>query len=358
MNTKTIRSAAAIFCVCIFLLLMCAFFVDAAHAASVTSGTTTRKEQTIKMTLKAGVAVITVKDKDSWVFAQLQKAGKHKIGKAVNGEMMLAGLGQQKTFTVQVKDKGTYYLYLHGVNKGASYTVQQFSAGGDLKNGVPRLGTSFADNTSILYYRIEVPGTGTLKVSVKDASYLYPGYSKIQLKKGSSYMSGEEHLIKGLGFATTYGVTKGVYYIGVRSSSELYKITAGYTAVKPAAYGESRSGAAAIARKTTAKGIFEPVAQTTRWYRIDLPEKSANKTKSKITVRAVTNNRDLAGGVTFSFRYKTKKKGKYVAATKKCLLNNNEQTFYFGLWAKKARTVYVKVTSTGNASGLYTIKWR
>ena len=332
MNTKTIRSAATIFCVCIFLLLMCAFFVDAAHAASVTSGTTTRKEQTIKMTLKAGVAVITVKDKDSWVFAQLQKAGKHKIGKAVNGEMMLAGLGQQKTFTVQVKDKGTYYLYLHGVNKGASYTVQQFSAGGDLKNGVPKLGTSFADNTSILYYRIEVPGTGTLKVSVKDASYLYPGYSKIQLKKGSSYMSGEEHLIKGLGFATTYGVTKGVYYIGVRSSSELYKITAGYTAVKPAAYGESRSGAA--------------------------PEKSANKTKSKITVRAVTNNRDLAGGVTFSFRYKTKKKGKYVAATKKCLLNNNEQTFYFGLWAKKARTVYVKVTSTGNASGLYTIKWR
>ena len=334
MNTKTIRSAATIFCVCIFLLLMCAFFVDAAHAASVTSGTTTRKEQTIKMTLKAGVAVITVKDKDSWVFAQLQKAGKHKIGKAVNGEMMLAGLGQQKTFTVQVKDKGTYYLYLHGVNKGASYTVQQ------------------------LYYRIEVPGTGTLKVSVKDASYLYPGYSKIQLKKGSSYMSGEEHLIKGLGFATTYGVTKGVYYIGVRSSSELYKITAGYTAVKPAAYGESRSGAAAIARKATAKGIFEPVAQTTRWYRIDLPEKSANKTKSKITVRAVTNNRDLAGGVTFSFRYKTKKKGKYVAATKKCLLNNNEQTYYFGLWAKKARTVYVKVTSTGNASGLYTIKWR
>ena len=347
-----------IFCVCIFLLLMCAFFVDETHAASVVSGTTTRNEQTIKMTLKAGTAVITVKDNDSWVFAQIQKAGKHKLNKAVNGEMALAGLGQQKTFTVQVKTKGTYYLYLHGVNKGASYSVQQFSAGGDLKNGVPRLGTSFADNTSILYYRIEVPGTGTLRVSVKDASYLYHGYSKIQLKKGSSYMSGEEHLIKGLGFATTYGVTKGVYYIGVRSSSELYKITADYTAVKTASYGETKSSASTIARKAAAKGIFEPVAQTTRWYRIDLPDKSANKTKSKITVKAVTNNRDLAGGVTFAFRYKTKKNGKYIAASKSCLLNNDEQTYYFGLWTGKTRKVYVKVTSTGSASGLYTIKWR
>lgn len=347
-----------VFCVCIFLLLMCAFFVDSAHAASVTSGTTTRKEQTVKMTLKAGAAVITVKDSNSWVFAQLQKTGKHKLSKAVNGERMLAGLGQQKTFTVQVKTKGTYYLYLHGVNKGAAYSVQQFSAGSDLKNGVPKLGTSFADNTSIVYYRIEVPGTGTLKVSVKDASYLYPGYSKVQLKKGSSYMSGEEHLIKGLGFATTYGVARGVYYIGVRSSSELYKITASYTAVKTAAYGETKATAAAVARKKTAKGIFQPVAQTPRWYVIDLPAKTAGKTKCTVNVKAVTNNRDLSGGVAFSLRYKVKKKGKYVSATKKCLLNNAEQTYSFGLRAGKTRKVYVKATSAGNASGLYTIKWR
>ena len=345
-------------CVCIFLLLMCAFFVDGSYAAQIKSGTTTRKEQTVKLNLKAGAAVITMSDTNSWVFAQLQTTGNNKLAKAVNGEKTIANLGQKKTFTVQVKKEGTYYLYLHGINSGAAYTVQQFYAGGILKSGTPLLGTSYADNKSIIFYSIKVPDTGVLRVTVKDASYLYPGYSKIQLNKGKSHMSGEEHLIKGLGFSTVYGVSKGTYNIGVRSSSELYNITASFSKVATSAYGKTKAGAVLIERTVTTKGIIEPVGQDDRWYKIVLPEKSDKHTSRKIHVRVLSNNRILDGGIAVTFRYKTTAGGKTQTKTKKHIMNNDEQNFEFKQWKNKTRPVYIKVASAGGLSGLYEISWK
>ena len=345
-------------CVCIFLLLMCAFFVDGSYAAQIKSGTTTRKEQTVKLNLQAGTAVITVSDANSWVFAQLQTTGSHKLGKAVNGEKTVSNLGQKKTFTVQVKKAGAYYLYLHGVNSGAAYSVQQFYPGGTLKSGTPLLGTSYADNKSIVYYTIKVPDTGVLRITVKDASYLYPGYSKIQLKKGNSHMSGEEHLIKGLGFSTVYGLSKGTYNIGVRSSSELYSITATFSRVATSSYGKTKTGAVEIGRNVLTKGIIEPVNQNARWYRVNLPEKSDKHTSRNIHVRVLSNNRILDGGIAVVFQYKSTTNGETVTKTDKYIMNNDEQDFNFKQWKNKTRPVFIKVASAGGLSGLYEISWK
>ena len=343
-------------CVCVFLVLMCTFFVENSHAAAqVKSGTSTKKEQTIKLTLSQGTCLITVKDADSWVFAQLQKTGDNKKASALNGDVLLANIGQSKSFTVAVKTAGTYYLYLRGVNPGATYSVQQYAAGGTLTSGKPLVATSYGDNASIVYYDITVPGPGALRVTVKDASYRYPGYSKVQLKKGNTFMSGEEHLIKGLGFSTVYGVEKGTYKIGIRSSSELYKVTATFSSVKPTAYGNAKSSAPVVAKGSKAKGVILPVAQEARWYRIDLP---AGTAKRQIHVKALNNNRALAGGIAFTFSYKKKVDGKSTTVNDKHVICNDEQTFTFKSLKTKTRTIYVKAASAEGMCGTYTIDWK
>lgn len=351
-------SARAFGCVCIVLVLMCTFFVAASYAADTVSGTTTKKEQTIKLELGKGSAVITVSDPDSWVYAQLQKTGSNTIGEAVGGENLLVALGQEKTFVVPVKKKGTYYLYLHGKNSGAAYKVSTVKASGTLTSGKPKQGTSFADNETVVWYTIKIKKTGQLRVTVNDSSYRYPGYSKVQLKKDDKVISAEEHLIRGLNFSTVYGVSKGTYKIGVRSSSELYKITAEFTAMKPAAYGSSKKKAPVIEKKAKAYGVIEPGDTSARWYRIDLPERSSKSKKKTIQIKADNSNVSTAGGINFRFTYKKMSDGKYVSVKKGWLLNNYQETQDFSLFKKKVRTVYICVEPAEGASGTYEIYWK
>lgn len=343
-------------CVCVFFILMCAFFVDDAHAAFVTKGTTTRKEQTVKVNLGKGTCVITVRDNDSWVYAQLQKTGNNKLGTAVEGETLLATLGQQKTFTVPVRKAGTYYLYLHGTNKGATYSVQHVRPSGVLKSGVPRLGTSYANNHTIVFYRINIPETGTLRVTVKDASYRYPGYSKIRLRKNKKNYTGEEHLIKGLGYSTVYGVRAGAYSIGVRSSSELYNLTATFTPVKTMSSGETRREARLIARKVNARGIFAPNSSDKRWYKIELPERKKPNGKRTLIISAKNNNQDIRGGIRFTVS--VTRKGKKRALKKTYTLNNASATRKIAVFKKMKRKVFIRVSTVRGATGSYTICWK
>ena len=356
---KMIRRPITVFgYVCVVLILMCALFVCETYAADTVSGTTTKKEQTIKVKLDKGAAVITVSDPDSWVFAQIQTKGSDTIGEAVGGEKLLTLIGQEKTFTVPVKKAGTYYLYLHGTNEGAKYSVKTIPAGGTLKSGKATLGTSYADNESVSWYTIKIKKTGQLKVTVKDSSYRYPGYSKVRLKKDGALISEEEHLIKGLKFSTVYGVSAGTYKIGVRSSSELYKITAGFTAMSPAAYGSSRKKAAEVKKKTRAFGVIEPGSTETRWYRIDLPAKTDKVTKRTIQIKADNSNVNVTGGINFRFQYKSTSSEGLVTTKKGWLMNNYTEDIEFKLFKKDVRTVYIGVESAEGASGTYEIYWK
>ena len=353
MKDRTVRSVVTICCVCVFLILMCTFFIEEAHAAAVAKGTTTRKEQTVKLTLKKGTAVITVKDADSWVYAQLQTTGSNKLGTAINGDTLLAQIGQKKTFTVPVRKSGTYYLYLHGTNKGATYSVQRVAAGGKLTSATPKLGTSYANNSSVVYYRIDVPSRGRLIVKATDASYRYPGYNKITLKKGKkrTVCSEEEHLIKGLGYKTYYGVTEGTYYIGVRSSSELYNLTATFKPITITRSGRSTKTATDITgKKKNANGVFRTTDTEKRWYKVVLPaQKSGKKT---IKVSALNSNHNVTGGIRVTLLTK-KKNGK--SLKKSYLLNNSSITKEFKAFRKKARVIYIRVNTEKGASGTYSI---
>ena len=355
MNNRTMRSIMTICCVCIFFFLMCAFFVDASHAASVKSGTTTRKEQTTRVNLSAGTALITVYDNDSWVYAQLQSGGKNKLGTAINGDTLLAELGQKKSFTVPVKKAGAYFLYLHGTNKGATYSVQQIPAGGKLKSGTPRLGTSYADNTTYVFYKIHVPAKGKLRITATDASYRYPGFSKIKLKKKGRLYSGEEYLFRGMGYSTVYGVKKGTYMIGVRSSSELYKITATFTEVVPSKYGKTKSEAAVIERNTPARGVVLAKTSTARWYKITLPESTRKGQKRAITIKASNNNKNLNSGIKAIMLIKKPKKG-FIKRT--AVVNNDSFVKKLSVFKNRTRDVYVKVYPKNGTTGTYTITWK
>ena len=355
MEKRFLRSAMTISCVCIFLVLMCAFFVEDAHAAFVAKGVTTRKEQTVAIKLSAGTCVIRIKDADSWVFGQLQTTGDNKLGTPVAGETALANLGQQKAFSVPVRKTGTYYLYLHGTNKGAEYYIDQVAPGGKLRSGVPRLGTSFADNRTVKFYRIKVPEAGILKVSVKDASYRYPGYSKIQIRKDKKVYSAEEHLLKGLGYRTTIAVKKGVYKIGVRSSSELYKITATFKKVKRTRAGSTKKEATPIARKVKVRNILTPAVSESRWYKIVIPAKTDKRKKAKITIKASNNNTNIRGGIRFTLY--SRKPGKK-SVKKVYTLNNSSALKKYVALKNKERTVYVKVRALKQTTGVFSIYWK
>ena len=356
---KIITGPLTVFgCVCVILVLMCALFVCESYAAEAVSGTTTKKEQTVEAKLTKGTAVITVSDPDSWVFAQLQKQGGDKIGEALAGEKMLAPFGQEKTFTVRVKKAGTYYLYLHGTNSGAKYTIKTVKAGGTLTSGKAKQGTSFGDNKSVTWYTMKVKKTGQLRVTINDASYRYPGYSKVRLQKDGNLVSEEEHLIKGLSFSTVYGVSAGTYKIGVRSSSELYKIQADFTAMEPAKYGASKKKAVLIKKKNRAYGVIEPGNAEVRWYRIDLPAKTDKVTKRTIQIKADNSNVNLTGGINFRFQYKSTSDEGLVTMKKGWLLNNYKEDIEFKLFKKDVRTVYIGVESVERASGTYEIYWK
>lgn len=343
-------------CVCVVLVLMCTFFVAETYAAAVKSGTTTKKEQTIQMKLPKCTCIITVSDADSWVFAQLQTTGNNKLAAAVNGENMVTAVGQKKTFTVQVRKAGTYHLYLHGTNAGAKYSVSTVVTGGTLKSGKARLGTSYANNESVVWYKMPVKKNGQLRVTVKDASYRYPGYSKVQLKKNGKLISGDEHLIKGLGYSTVFGVKPGTYKIGVRTSSELYKLTAKFTAMKIAPYGVNQDKSGTVARKTKAFGVIEPGDSSVRWYKVVLPERSKDE-KCTIQIKAENNNRVTAGGIQFVLKYKKSVNGELVTEKKTYLLNNSKQKQQFTPFKGKNRNVYIAVSAQQGASGTYKIYW-
>ena len=360
MRKSSIRSITTICFVCTAMILMCAFFVDEVHAAKTISGTTSKKEQTVKVKLSKGTSMITVQDTDSWVFAQLQSSGGDKIGTALNGDNFLAELGQKGSFTVAVKTEGTYYLYLHGENSGATYTIKQYSPSGTLKSGKPKTGTSFADNTTVSYYKIKVPSTGTLKVTAVDASCRYPGYSKLQLKKGNSIVSGEEHLIKGLGYTTTYGVSKGTYKIGVRSSSELYKITATFQKVGQSSFGSSKKKAALMGRDKLYSGVIEAGSKKAKWYKFDIPSKASSKNgsgKRVLTISSENNNFNLDGGIKFVFVFKKTVDKKEKKVTETHVLSSDTQSYTFSAWKKKKRTVHVKVIGQ-DANGSYSLSWK
>ena len=346
-------------CVCIFIILMCTFFVDSADAVTtICKGTTTKKEETIEMNLSKGTCLVTVSDTDSWVYAQLQKTGGNQIGEALAGEKLLAPLGQEKTFAVRVKKAGTLYLYLHGTNAGASYQVRMVAPGGTLKSGTPLTGTSYGDNTTVVWYKMKVADSGSLKVTVKDSSYRYPGYSKVQLKKNDAVISGDEHLIGGLDYSTVYGVSKGTYYIGVRSSSEIYNITAEFTKLKQAKYGKTKKQSEVIKRKKKAYGIIEPGDATARWYRIDIPDKSSGEATRTIRIQAQNSNVNTSGGVAVRLHYKRVSNGEYFSEKEEYLLNNSEQELTFKAFKDKVRTVYVRMASASDASGAYMIYWK
>lgn len=345
-------------CVCIFIVLMCTFFVCETYAATSVSGTTTKKEETVKVELVKGSAIITVSDADSWVFAQVQSTGGDKIGEALGGEKLLAPLGQEKSFVAPVKKAGTYYLYLHGTNAGAKYSITTVKSGGTLKNGTPKLGTSYGDNKSVVWYTVKVAKSGSLRITVNDSSYHYPGYSKVRLKKDGTLISGEEYLIQGLRYSTVYGVTKGTYKVGVRSSSELYKITLNLNELKIAKCGGDKSSAAPIKAKAKAYGVIQPGDPLESWYSVEIPVRKKEGEQHTITVSATNNNVVTTGGILVKLRYKKKVNGKEVTQKKSYLLNNSKQDIAFKAYKTKTRKVYVCVVGAEGASGTYKVTWK
>gem|GEM_PF-5649583 len=339
----------------IIYLLMCAFLIEDANAA-VKKGTTTRKEQTVKVELKKGVCVIIVKDKDSWVYAHLQKRGGNKKRAAIAGRNVIAPRGKRGTVAVPIREKGTYYVYLHGKNKGAKYTVRRYAPGGTLKNKVPKLGTSYMDNTTYAYYKFVSPGRGKLRIQVKDASYHYPGYSRVRLRKNKKDLVADESLISGYGYATTYGIGKGVYYIGVRSSSEVYRILAKYSRIKTRNGGKTMAEARDITKPKKVRGVIFTGNKDPKWYKILLPKSKKGK-KATLRFGASNNNADIYSSVQVRVYYYVKKNKKYKLRHKTFDLDNSSDIMDIKMRRKRTRKVFIRIKGMKGVSGTYKVSW-
>ena len=166
---------------------------------------------------------------------------------------------------------------------------------------------------------------------------------------------GEEYLFRGMGYSTVYGVKKGTYMIGVRSSSELYKITATFTEVVPSKYGKTKSEAAVIERNTPARGVVLAKTSTARWYKITLPESTRKGQKRAITIKASNNNKNLNSGIKAIMLIKKPKKG-FIKRT--AVVNNDSFVKKLSVFKNRTRDVYVKVYPKNGTTGTYTITWK
>ena len=260
------------------------------------------------------------------------------------------------------------------VAAAGTYTVEMASVSGDAyaavdafyypSGGTPKKGTDFygsSPNGKVAYYKITAPSTGYITVDIPKS---FDGAASYQVKLFSSskkalFKKGYESVGSSKDYKTRIGVTKGTYYVGIKTSDLAYAVNLKFTAVSEKS-GSTKGKAVKLSKGKTKKGIITASQSTTSgdWYKFTISKAQ----KVNLEVSTLTSQGGGGGGLKFSI---------YSGSTSYSFGSENFNYYtpngtlkpvsygagYSGNTLQPG-TYYIKIQKYGDGNGYYKLKWK
>lgn len=252
---------------------------------------------------------------------------------------------------------GTYKVSFSSQSAAkAAVGAYYMAAGGTLKSGKELYGAS--PNGKVSYYKITAPGTGYLTIDIPHG-YDDPASYQVKLlnsKKKALFKKGYEYLNSSKDYTTYTGVTKGTYYIAVKTNDIYYGINVKYTRVSENS-GSKKSAAKSIKKGKTKSGIITAKQSSSSgdWYKFVVSK--SQEVNFEITTKSSQGGN--YGGLKVSF-YSGKTSYPFFSTTYNSTGTTASTVNLFTNYSSKlaAGTYYIKVQKYDDGNGYYKIKWQ
>lgn len=254
---------------------------------------------------------------------------------------------------------GTYTLELKAATYGGSAEALidafYYPTSGTLTKGKTYYGSS--PDGKVSYYKVTATSTGYFTVDFP-AGYNDPASYQVKLMSSSKkaiFKKGYEYVNSSKSYKTRIGVTKGTYYLAVKTTDPYYGINVKFTSVKENS-GSTKGKAKSLSKGNTKRGIITASQSSTSgdWYKFTI--KKAQKVK--IEVSTLTSQGGGNGGLKVSFY---QGKNSYSSFTENFNYYNDSDTitlYTVGSSKLAAGTYYMKVQKYNDGNGYYKIKWQ
>lgn len=273
---------------------------------------------------------------------------------------------------VKLPKSGTYYLKFEArtnldvpTNKPHklkfSALLYQYGTAKEqkLKEGKIFYGAS-PSKGELAYYKVKVPATGYLTISSTKNTTDWPElHVKVTDAKKNSLFSGFEKLYGT--YKTRVGVTKGTYYIAVKTTDDAYGLKYTFTKVKESKTGRNKSTATTIKKGGTKKGILSAKQDKNAadWYTFTIGKKQKVKIEAKSLAGGYAKGPTRNTKISLYFYKKGKKAWFYhydlLADQTKTILvhtpNGDPEKLSSG-------TYYIKVKRIKDGTGYYRLTWK
>lgn len=270
-----------------------------------------------------------------------------------------------QTFSVQVKNAGTYYLVFQSVygSTQSAFTVSYAPAKSTTSSTTLKSNKEFfasVAGTGYRYYKITTAGSRHLTINFPWGDGNNSSYKvKLMNSKKSKTISGVTTVNSAIGYTTYAAVPKGTYYVAVSTATDsCYSVKVKQTKVSESS-GSSRSTAKSIYKGGTKKGLITATQSKTSadWYKIKVNSNQA------VNLNVLTKSGG-SGGIRVTVYSGSKSMGSaeyyngstvdsYSGGLKLYTTINGVNKNYL-----QKGTYYIKVTKYGSGNGYYQIKWR
>ena len=309
-------------------------------------------------TAKAGTIGIRVTATDASYASLYDAEGNQIYGYGTSIEASTSNTDYKYAY-FPVSAAGTYKLEM------TSYASSQVGAYVDAfyypKGGTPTKGTEYYGSSpdgKVAYYKITATGNGYISVDIPHG-YNDPATYQVKLfnsSKKAVFKKGYESVGQSKDYKTRIGVTKGTYYIGVKTSDPYYGITLKFTKVAEKS-GSTKAKAVKLTKGATKKGIITASQSSTSgdWYKFTLSKAQ----KVNLDVTTLTSQGGDYGGLKISI-YSGKTSYPFGTATFNYNSANDTLNPYTSGYSGKlqAGTYYIKVQKYNDGNGYYKIKWQ
>lgn len=229
------------------------------------------------------------------------------------------------------------------------------------KGGTPIKGKEFygsSPDNKVAYYKVKATGTGYITVEIPHG-YNDPATYQVKLfssSKKALFKKGYESVSSSKGYKTRIGVTKGTYYVGIKTSDPYYGLNLKFTKVSEKS-GSTKGKAVKLSKGKTKKGIITASQSTSSgdWYKFTLSKAQ----KVKLDISTLTSQGGNYGGLKVSI-YSGKSSYAFGTASFNYSMPNDTLAPYtYGMGEKlQAGTYYIKVQKYNDGNGYYKIKWQ
>ncbi len=348
MSLKGLKLAvAAVFAACA-MLAASAVQASVAQADVTVTKTSSSYTQVIPVKLNKGGFKLTVT-----AGTNSASAGVYTTSNSTSGQEAFAWAGSAYSTDVEygsVAKSTTYYLRISSNGTGARVTINEYGMSKTLVNGRNVLSSSAGDGNSVSYYKINVPSRGYITLNLKNMeSTNISAYTQVYNSKLKAISGGWDYYYSSKD-ADGIGVKKGTYYIGVKSSVDVYSV--GYTFKKYGKKaGSKKSKATKIKKKKSKKGVITQGGGS-QWYKFKVTKNKAPK--------IYLSGKTYSGGNYGGLRATVYKNGKKIGGTltlNSTFTSTGGKVTIYGSGSYKG-TYQIKISKYNTGSGAYKLKWK